>query len=348
MRNSISIFGQTNNDLLLGVEVIVKEAGVVVASTAPVGSETLIHDNNDGTYYFDVAETFKGTVYVGSNETAQDEMAETLFYGDDILDHLSDSGAHLSVSEESKVNNLPDNTAGDIVSINNSLALKATSADLTNLTTTVNGKASSTAGTGMVSETGSKLAPNLHADYLEVDSNGKIVVKQQFSNEEVLSSSKNLVQNLERLQQRIQQVSGATTSSNVNSRMIYQDTAINTSGANTPIMYEVETSGNGEYEICRVLYLKFVDDNSIDIYITSISDTEDYTIKAYLFPLTASMIESDEINIIEGALEYQGNILSLNTSSCVNGVQYRVILSITANNNSAIITAHDVMMVAKT
>ena len=44
------------------------------------GDQVQIHDNNDGTYYFDITASFIGTVYVGSNLTAQDEMTNILFY----------------------------------------------------------------------------------------------------------------------------------------------------------------------------------------------------------------------------------------------------------------------------
>ena len=209
MRNSISIFGQTNNELLLGVAVKIKDAsGTVLASTSPVSSQIEIHDNNDGTYYLDVIETFKGTVYVGYNETAQDEMTNTLFIGDDVLAHLTESGIHLTVTEKAKIDNLPDDTAQELVDLLSSLSGKASASALDALTTIVSGKASATPGTGMKSESNGKVAPYLHADYLEVDGNGKIRIKQQFASEAILSNSKSLIENLMLLQAAIQNIDG--------------------------------------------------------------------------------------------------------------------------------------------
>lgn len=210
MRNSISIFGQTNNDLLLGVAVKIKDAStdVFIASTSPEGDQIQIHDNNDGTYYFDVTESFKGTVYVGSNLTAQDEMTNIMFYGDDVLAHLSEAGVHLTATEKSKVGNLPADTVENLTALESALQDKATVAALNALSSTVDGKASATPGTGMKSETGNKVAPKLHTDFLEVDTEGKLRIKQQFADEAILSNNKSLIENLMLLQSAIQNIGG--------------------------------------------------------------------------------------------------------------------------------------------
>ncbi len=85
---------------------------------------------------------------------------------------------------------------------------KASQSVLDALTTIVAGKASNTPGTGMKSETGGKLAPNLNLDYLEVDGDGKIVVKQQFASEDILSNSKSLIENMMLIQVAIQNIDG--------------------------------------------------------------------------------------------------------------------------------------------
>lgn len=210
MRNSLSIFGQTTSELLLGVDVKIKNdtTGVFVASTSPEAGQMEIHDNNDGTYYFDVAETFKGTVYVGSNLTPQDEMTGVMFYGDDLLAHLSTEGIHLTAAEKTKVGNLPDDTQDEIDTLTSALAAKAAAAALTSLETEVDTKASATPGTGMKAEDNSKLAPNLNTDFFSFDSEGKIVIKQQFADESILSDSKTLIENLLRLQAAIQNIDG--------------------------------------------------------------------------------------------------------------------------------------------
>jgi|GEM_PF-6430919 hypothetical protein len=60
----------------------------------------------------------------------------------------------------------------------------------------------------MEAETGGKLAPKLNTNFFEIDSNGKIVIKQQFANEGILSNAKTLVENLMLLQAAIQNISG--------------------------------------------------------------------------------------------------------------------------------------------
>lgn len=217
MRNSISIFGQTNNELLLGVEIKIKDVAtdVIVASTNPAGEQIQIHDNNDGTYYFDATESFKGTVYVGSNLTPQDEMTNVMFYGDDLLSHLQTEGIHLSIEEKAKVAKLPDDTESEIASIVSALAGKASAANLAALSSALDGKASATPGTGMKSESGSKLAPDLNSDYFDVDSNNKIKIKQQFADESILSNAKTLIENLMLLQAAIQNISGVGSGGSV-------------------------------------------------------------------------------------------------------------------------------------
>lgn len=217
MRNSISIFGQTNNELLLGVEIKIKDdiTGVFVASTNPAGEQIQIHDNNDGTYYFDVTASFKGTVYVGSNLTPQDEMTGVMFYGDDLLDHLKTDGIHLTVAEKTKVANLPNDTIEEIALLESGLSGKASAAALSALSSVVDGKASATPGTGMKTETGSKLAPDINSDFFDIDSNGKIVIKQQFADNSILSNSKTLIENLMLLQAAIQNITGVGSGGSV-------------------------------------------------------------------------------------------------------------------------------------
>ncbi len=211
MRNSLSIFGQTTSELLLGVAVKIKNdtTGVFVASTSPETGQTEIHDNNDGTYYFDVAETFKGTVYVGSNLTAQEEMTGVMFYGDDLLDHLKTDGIHLTAAEKTKVGNLPDDTQDEIDTLTAALAAKAAASALTALETEVDGKASSTPGTGMQAEADSKLGMNIDSDYFETDtSTGALKIKQQFADNAILSNAKTLIENMMLLQAAIQNIDG--------------------------------------------------------------------------------------------------------------------------------------------
>jgi hypothetical protein len=216
MRNSISIFGQGNNDLLLGVGIKIKNSnGDILASTSPVAEQIEIHDNNDGTYYFDVTETFRGTVYVGDNETAQDEMTDVLWLGDDALAHLADSGIHVTAAEKTKISNLPDDTSQDITDLITAVAAKAAQSALDALTTAVSGKASNTPGTGMTLEDEDKIIPDLNSDYLEIDANGKIRIKQQFANEDILSNSKTLIENLARLQSAIQNIDGVGSGGSV-------------------------------------------------------------------------------------------------------------------------------------
>lgn len=218
MRNSISIFGQTNNELLLGVEIKIKDVAtdVFVASTSPEVGQIQIHDNNDGTYYFDVAETFKGTVYVGSNLTAQDEMTGVIFYGDDLLSHLSTAGIHLTAAEKTKVGNLPDNTQDEIDTLTAALAAKAAASALAALETEVDGKASATPGTGMKAEAGSKVGINFDSSYFDTDSStGALKIKQQFADNAILSNTKTLVENLMLLQAAIQNISGVGSGGSV-------------------------------------------------------------------------------------------------------------------------------------
>lgn len=217
MRNSISIFGQTNNELLLGVEIKIKDVAtdVFVASTSPEVGQIQIHDNNDGTYYFDVTESFKGTVYVGSNLTPQDEMTGVMFYGDDLLDHLKTDGIHLTVAEKAKVENLPTDTASEISALNTALGSKASASELSTLASALDGKASATPGTGMKAETGNKLAPDLNSNFFEIDEDGKIVIKQQFADESILSNAKTLIENLMLLQAAIQNISGVGSGGSV-------------------------------------------------------------------------------------------------------------------------------------
>jgi hypothetical protein len=216
MRNSISIFGQGNNDLLLGVGIKIKNSnGDILANTDPVGEQIEIHDNNDGTYYFDVALTFRGTVYVGDNETAQDEMTDVLWLGDDALAHLADSGIHITSAEKTKIDNLPDDTAQELIDLLTALSGKASASALDALSTIVSGKASALPGTGMQSESDGKIAPFLHSDFLEVDVDGKIRIKQQFASESILSNSKTLIENLMLLQSAIQNIEGVGSGGSV-------------------------------------------------------------------------------------------------------------------------------------
>jgi len=216
MRNSISIFGQGNNDLLLGVGIKIKNSvGDILASTNPIAGQIEIHDNNDGTYYFDVEETFRGTVYVGDNETAQDEMTDVLWMGDDALAHLANNGIHVTSAEKNKIDNLPDDTAQELIDLLSALSGKASASALDALSTIVSGKASASPGTGMKVEDGSKVAPNIHSDFLEVDGNGKIKIKQQFPSEDILSNSKTLVENLARIQSAIQNIDGVGSGGSV-------------------------------------------------------------------------------------------------------------------------------------
>lgn len=209
MRNSISIFGQGNNDLLLGVGIKIKDSnGTVLASTSPSGSEIEIHDNNDGTYFLDVALTFRGTVYVGDNDSAQDEMTDTLFLGDDLLTHLVEDGIHLTASEKTKVSKLPEDTVQEITSLNTAVENKAEASTVASLSSIVDGKASATPGTGMKAETNDKLAPNIHTDDFSIDGDGKIRIKQDFADESILSGAKSLSQNMSLLQSAIQNIEG--------------------------------------------------------------------------------------------------------------------------------------------
>lgn len=197
MRNSIAIFGQNTTELLQGVDVVIKDAGsgATKASTSPAEGQLEIIDNQDGTYYLDVAETFRGTVYVGSEVTAQDEMTNFLIIGDDLLSHLAENGVHLTAAEKTKVGNLPDDAASEISNINTALGNKAATSALATLSAAVGGKASATPGTGMKAETDGKVAPSLDANFLEVVE-GKIRIKQQFADEGILSNSKTLCENL--------------------------------------------------------------------------------------------------------------------------------------------------------
>jgi hypothetical protein len=216
MRNSISIFGQGNNDLLLGVGIKIKNTnGDILANTDPVGEQIEIHDNNDGTYYFDVALTFRGTVYVGDNETAQDEMTDVLWLGDDALSHLADSGIHVTTAEKTKIDNLPDDTAQEIIDLLTALSGKASASALDALSIIISGKASALPGTGMQSEADGKVAPFLHSDFLEIDADGKIRIKQQFASEDILSNSKTLIENLMLLQSAIQNIDGVGSGGSV-------------------------------------------------------------------------------------------------------------------------------------
>ena len=216
MRNSFVLLGQSAQDLLLGQLVKIKDSqGTVLASTNPSGDQIEIYDNNDGNYWLEIANTFRGTVYVGESEAAQDEMTDSLFVGDDVLTHLTETGIHLTATEKSKVGNLPANTTDDIMALEDSLNTKASSTALNSLISTVAGKASSSPGTGMKAETGDKVAPNLHTDDLEVDDDGKIRVKQQFASESILSNSKNLRENLALLASAIENIEGISSGASV-------------------------------------------------------------------------------------------------------------------------------------
>ena len=194
------------------VKVKDEEQDLFIASTqSGVGYDFQVVDNNDGGYFVDGLPTGVYSIYVSSDESAQEEMQYYAFLGSNGITHIQDASDTGSQIWHHKINDAGDGadvlfSAAKIIAL---LIGKADAQDLVDLWTALNGKADAghlhsdylKAQSGQGYEvTNQLLSLLLDSQQLEFTGDNKLSLVRSFTNEAILKSNKTISQNLELLQ----------------------------------------------------------------------------------------------------------------------------------------------------
>ena len=225
-RFSFGIFGLKTNELQAGLKVYIKNSnGEIVASTESGVYEYNIIDNNDGAYYVDGLPTGVYSVYVNNPNTPQPELQNIVLIDEQDVQHFQNSDIHTEIDDNSA--SATKTWSGQKISTE--LSKKADNTTVENLQTEVNDKASAihthTASEINIQDSGG----NFEASTVEgaLSELANLIGNGKYANEEIISNSKTITQNLELLQNKLLQflTAGGQWSPK---RMIYLDIAQNT------------------------------------------------------------------------------------------------------------------------
>jgi len=212
-RLSFGLMGQQVNDLLAGIAVKVfdEQSQAFVASTNEAdGYPYQVEDNNDGTYYVDGLPLGLYSVYVGSDQVPQDELSFFAFFNEEGISHIKDADDNGARVWHHRI----DDATPDAQKLYSSQRVEARldeKADMNALNDysplTHNHDADYA---GISHNHDADYAGNnhnhndqFHVDDFYIDTNGKIRVNLIFNDPSILSTSKTLSQNLERLENAI-------------------------------------------------------------------------------------------------------------------------------------------------
>lgn len=320
----------------------------VVASTSASGSIIVITDSGNGIYYTadGVLPAGDYDLYVeGAKETAESPFfhAEESDVLNDIVDNLTstDTDKALSANQGKQINDKTiGNTASgtDLSTSNKVLDVAAIINDLTTggtgkplsaaqgvaLKALIDALASKTPGSGLESEGTNQLAIKYLVDTFYVDEDtGYFGILQEFSNQQILLNNKTLIQNLERLQSRILQLSADSSGNGV--RYIYCDTVEDEtpSGTLSEKIYTGNLADDSEGEFKKIIFEKREGETylKIDFYGKKL-----YT-SAYNIGIIGRIYDADSVLQLEdtkfiGTTDYSKSQLLINIASLTDNSIY--------------------------
>ena len=227
-RFSFGIFGQSNNQLMAGLKVYIRDesTGNIIASTEK-GYQYTIHDNHDGTYYVDELPTGKYSVLVGSDQSVQDEMYNIVVCGDEVIEHISDSSLHTQIDDS--ITSTTKTWSSE--KINQELGKKADDSEIVNIQAELDDKAD-------INHTHPELEnyiASVDSQHFEVDENKNLKLKDndKLTSGSYIEGDKSVLFNLYKLDQRLANLilsSGASAKGYV----LYTETSDNNNPTEIP------------------------------------------------------------------------------------------------------------------
>jgi len=194
-----------------------------------------------GVYTIDVSTdvTVTNTYTVKIDGSIHDAFNGIIIVSQDIIDHIDDTDIHFEVAAVGNTTSTTQPiTAKDV---SDRLALKAdqtdldaVESDLATLEADVDLKASATAGTGMVAETGLKLGVN-YSSQLKINTSGELDLNVSLASPQVLTQSANLNSLLQNIDNYLKNITNAGVAATNQARNLYSSTEVATSPTTTPI-----------------------------------------------------------------------------------------------------------------